>query len=326
MTLFERLGRCARPTRAACRLELPARTAIHAAVYGLSVAHEQAVINLAGGGQHHARGAVVGLEETAQGTGAETRHALGRAENGPTDRLLGKGGVLQELVGDLVGAVAGGGDLLQDDLALTLELLLGVARQLQDIRENIESDADIGFEHPGKVGGGLQAGGGVELAADRLDLLGDIAGAAPLRALEGHVLEQMGDAVLGQGLVPGTGGHPNAERHGFHMRHMVRHHAQTVGQLRKLGCHVPDPYAASLHVSTKRSTAPRSLGKVVTRSGRESKAASGGGKAGRSPVMAAMASGNLAGCAVASAICATCGATCVLRAATTAQALCGSSR
>ena len=36
--------------------------------------------------------------------------------------LLGKGCVLQQLVGDLVGAVAGGGDLLQDHLALALEL------------------------------------------------------------------------------------------------------------------------------------------------------------------------------------------------------------
>ena len=34
------------------------------------------------------------------------------------------------------------------------------------------------------------------MAADRLDLLGDVAGAAPLGALEGHVFEEMRDAVL----------------------------------------------------------------------------------------------------------------------------------
>ena len=90
--------------------------------------------------------------------------------------------------------------------------------------------ADVGLQHAGEIGGGLQAGGGVELAADRLDLLGDVAGAAPLGALERHVLEQVRDAVLVLPLVARAGRHPDAERHGLDVRHVVGDHAQAVRQ------------------------------------------------------------------------------------------------
>jgi hypothetical protein len=50
-------------------------------------------------------------------------------------------------------------------------------------------------EHAGVERGGLDAGRGVDLAADILDLRGDLK-ALRRRALEGHVFEQMGDAVL----------------------------------------------------------------------------------------------------------------------------------
>ena len=51
------------------------------------------------------------------------------------------------------------------------------------------------LQHLGVIGGALARGIGVEVAADRLDLLGDGEGAAALGALERHVLEEMRDAV-----------------------------------------------------------------------------------------------------------------------------------
>ena len=75
------------------------------------------------------------------------------------------------------------------------------------------------------------------MAADRLDLLGDGAGGAPLRALEGHVLEEMRDAVdLGR-LVPRPDLDPEAERHGFDRVDAVGDDAQPVRQFGELHGH-----------------------------------------------------------------------------------------
>src|SRR5215467_7996155 len=272
----------------------------------------------------------MGREKCAQIVSAEACDALGRAKDRPANRLIWKGCVLEELVGDLVRAVARGGDLLQDHLPLALKLILGVARYLQDVGQDVEGDGDVALENACEVGSGLQAGGGIELAADRFNLLGDIGRAAPLGALKRHVLQQMGDAVLARLLMAGARGHPHAERHRLQMRHVVGDHAQAVQQARRLRAHAatPDLFFADLRParsSTKRWTAPRSLRSTVTRSRSLITDASRGGRAGRAPVIASIVSGNLAGWAVASATCGISrdGFVMTVRAATTAQALWG---
>ena len=105
-------------------------------------------------------------------------------------------------------------DFLQDHGALAVELVRVEGRVLQDVGENVERERHVLLQHLRVIGGALARGIGVEMAADRLDLLGDRAGAAPLGALEGHVLEEMRDAVdLGR-LVAGADIDPDAERDG----------------------------------------------------------------------------------------------------------------
>ena len=90
--------------------------------------------------------------------------------------------------------------------------------------------ADVLLQHLGVIGGALARGVGVEVAADRLDLLGDGAGAAPLGALERHVLEEMRDAVdLGR-LVAGADIDPEAERDRLDRVIAVGDDAQAVGE------------------------------------------------------------------------------------------------
>ena len=66
------------------------------------------------------------------------------------------------------------------------------------------ASADIFLQHLGVIGGVFARGIGIEVAADRLDLLGDGERRAPLGALERHVLEEMGDAVDLRRLVAGA--------------------------------------------------------------------------------------------------------------------------
>ena len=66
----------------------------------------------------------------------------------------------------------------------------------EDVAEHVEGEVDILAEHARRVVGEFGRGRGVDLAADILDVLGDLARRAAARALEGHVLDEMREAVL----------------------------------------------------------------------------------------------------------------------------------
>src|SRR6185312_2079192 len=162
------------------------------------------------------------------------------------------------------------------------------------------------------------------MAADGLDLLGDRAGAPPLRALERHVLEEMGDAVDLRRFVPRADLDPEAERYRVDRVDPVCRDAQPVGKRRELGGHAARAVRRAW-ARKYRATAPASLGSTATRSGFSASSARACGTGGRMPAARSTASGNFAGCAVASTtIGASPGFSC--RAAATPTALCGSMR
>ncbi len=142
---------------------------------------------------------------------------------------------------DVVGRVVGLADLLQDHGALALQLLRVEGGVLQDVREDIESKRQILLQHLGVISGALAGGVGVEVTADRLDLLGDIAGAAPFGALEGHVLEKMRGAVDRRRFVPCADIDPDAERYRIDRLDRVGGDPQPVRQSRNPGSHAAAP-------------------------------------------------------------------------------------
>ena len=112
-----------------------------------------------------------------------------------------------------------------------------------------------------------RAGGGIEIAPDRFDLLRDLARGAARRALEGHVLEQVRDAVLVGPLVAAAGADPDAQRGGLQVRHGVGDHDKARWQTRDLNAHAAAPVlTARLRERMSFSTAAASAGTVVTRS------------------------------------------------------------
>ena len=62
-------------------------------------------------------------------------------------------------------------------------------------------------------------GEGVQVAADGIDRPRDVLGRAVRGALEHHVLDEMGDAVLLRGLAARPGADPDPDGHGAHVRH-----------------------------------------------------------------------------------------------------------
>ena len=157
---------------------------------------------------------------------------------------------------EIVGRVLGGADLLHDHVLLARELVGVEGRIGEDVGEHVERERHVGLEHARVIGGGLDAGRGIEVAADRLDLLGDLARGAPRRALERHVLEQMRDAVLVGPLVAAAGADPDAERGGFQMRHRVGDDGKARGEARDFDAHAAAPSrAARLAARMRCSTA-----------------------------------------------------------------------
>ena len=162
----------------------------------LDLAHEVVVLDVAGGDHDHALGAVLAFDEVVELLRGEGLHRFRRAEDRAADRLVAEGGLGETVEDDVVGRVVRGADLLQDHMLLALELVRVEFGFRQDVGKDVDGQRHVVAEHAGVVGGRLDAGGGVDLAADILDFRGDLEGGAPLRALERHVLEQMGHAML----------------------------------------------------------------------------------------------------------------------------------
>ena len=205
---------------------------------------------------------------------------------------------------------------------------LGVeGRVLQDVGEDVERQRHILLQHLGVIGRAFARGIGVEVAADRLDLLGDGESAAPLGALERHVLEEMRDAVDLRRLVPRPDIDPEAERDRVDRVDPVGGDPQPVRQRGNPHRHCCSRAPCMGADEARDRGRHRWAAPSSARAFRRARPSAGGG-GGRMPVARSTASGNLAGCAVASA---TIGAasgrsSSSARAAATATAVCGSIR
>ena len=195
--------------------------------------HQRLVLQRPGGGDHHAGGAVVPAHVVAQRV---ARHLLddgGRAQGGAAHGLIAIGGGLEVVEDDVVGRVVGLPDLLQDHAALALHLLRREGGMGEDVAQDVGGERQVVLQHLGVVGGVLPRRVGVEVAADILDLPRDGGSVALLGALEGHVLQEVGHAVLLGAFVPGAGMDIGADRGGLHAGHGVGNDGQAVGEARQ---------------------------------------------------------------------------------------------
>ena len=141
----------------------------------------------------------------------EHAHAVPRAENRASHRLVGESRLLHQVEHDVLRRIHRRGDLLEDHVALARQLGAVKARADDDVAQNIEREREVLAQHARVIGGRVDPGRGVELAADRLDLLGDVASAPPRGALEGHMLQEMRDAMLALRFASAAGPDPDAE-------------------------------------------------------------------------------------------------------------------
>jgi len=222
----------------------------------LDLRDDRVVIDRAGRRDDHVGRPVVAREIGAQAARVEGAHGLGGAEDRAADRLARKRHGLEIFEDQIVGRIFGRADLLHDHVLLARKLLRLEGRVSENVRENIERERNVDAQHAGKIGRALDARRGIEVAADRLDLLGDLPRGAARRALERHVLEEMRNAVLVLALVAAARADPDAERGALQVRHRVGDDREARGQPRDVHAHAAAPSrAARLAARMKRSTA-----------------------------------------------------------------------
>ncbi len=161
---------------------------------------------------------------------------------------------------DVVGRVLRLPDLLQDDRALAAELAVVQRRVLQDVGDDVDRERHVLLQHLGVVGRVLARGIGVQMAADRLDLLGDRPGVAAPRALEHHVLEEVGHAVDRRRFVAAAGLDPDADRSRLDRIHRVGRDPQAVRQGRDADAHYAFTPLASIVSAIAARSRPASAG------------------------------------------------------------------
>jgi hypothetical protein len=85
-------------------------------------------------------------------------------------------------------------------------------RMKNEIAEDIHGERKMLVEHFDVEADAFLRGEGVHIAADRIDLAGDGFGGAGFRALEHHVLDEVGDAIPFGIFVARAGLQPDADR------------------------------------------------------------------------------------------------------------------
>ena len=100
----------------------------------------------------------------------------------------------------------------------------------EDVGEEIGGERQVLVEHRHVEAGVLLRGERVHLAAHRVDGPGDLLGRPGLGPLEDQVLDEVGDAALGDGLVAAAGVHPDADGHRADVRDPLGDEPDPVGQ------------------------------------------------------------------------------------------------
>ena len=159
-------------------------------------------------------------------------HRQARADHRLRERMRAVAELVEELVGDREDVFLVLGELVQDHLALALELALGKARVLDDVAEHGDEARRVARHAAHVVRGVVLVGVRVDVGTEPLGVEVDLLAAPRVRALERHVLDEVADAVQALGLVAAAGAHEHADVDALQVREPDRDDANAVGERR----------------------------------------------------------------------------------------------
>ena len=195
-------------------------------------AHDLVVVDVAGHRDEHRRGRVARVAPGHQLVALDRAHRVGVAHGRVGQVRTAPQRAREALVDDVARVVVVHLDLFEHDFLLFAQIGRGEHGVLQHVAQHVDRQREMAVDDVGVEARRLLIRHGVELAADGVHLLGDLARRAPRGALEHHVLEQVREpAPLGR-LGGRTDVAPHADRGRANVAHRFGQHAQTRGERR----------------------------------------------------------------------------------------------
>ena len=146
------------------------------------------------------------------------------------DRMAAVREPVEQLVGGRQHVFLVLGQLVQDHLALALELGLGEAAVADDVAEHRDEARRVGGQAAHVIRGVVLVGVRVDVGAEPLGVEVDLLAAARVRSLERHVLDEMADAVQAPALVAAAGSNEDADVDALQVRQGDRDDANAVAE------------------------------------------------------------------------------------------------
>ena len=171
------------------------------------------VVDLAGDGDDRRTGRVVVDVEPADVVGGDRAHRVAIARGVTAEPMVGEQLPRQRAQGDVVGRVVVHRQLLEDDLSLTLDVVVLQRRSGENVAQQFDARPSVASGHPAVERRVLLRREGVDVAAHAVDGAGDVGRRAGRRPLEQQVLQKVTDAGLLGGLVTGADADPDADRY-----------------------------------------------------------------------------------------------------------------
>ncbi len=188
--------------------------------------HHGRVVQVAGHRDDRVRSGVVRAVEATHLRAGQRLHRLDGAGYRPAQR----GGTVarrREQVADhVVGVVVVHGDLVEDHLALRLDICCLESRRRHHVAEHVDRTRQVLVTHTGVEAGVLLRREGVDLAADLVELHREVERGARRRALEQQVLEEVRGPGKRRDLVTRPDTDPHADRSRPHAWHRLGHDPQ----------------------------------------------------------------------------------------------------
>ena len=188
--------------------------------------------------QHGAFRAVHAAHIVSDALARERGNAGLGAQDGTRDRLVAVMRQHQKLKHQILRRILGHVDLL-DHHALFAFDVRGIQTGGQhQIADYVHRQRQVLVHNLGVEAGAFLAGERVQLSADGVHFLGNVARGALFGALEQHVLDKVTDAVFAGRFILRTAFHPQTHRHGAVAGHVLADDAQTVRQRLQIKCHI----------------------------------------------------------------------------------------
>jgi len=169
---------------------------LYGAEFALNKFQHAVVRDIAGGGDDQMIGRKPVLETRAKSFTIEFLYRFRRAQDGAAERMFRPEAAREKVVQQILGIVQVHLDFFENDLAF-FSYVFGIEFWPEDkVGDYVKGDGQVLVEDFGVKTDLLFGREGIEHAADRIHFPGDVFGGAALRALEDHVLDEMGQAVF----------------------------------------------------------------------------------------------------------------------------------